>query len=275
MSNRKDSVKRDYHMHPQITRDPEFAEHFITSAVKLGFNEICITDHCPVPIDFASDRILNGKMEDYVTAVRNIAEKYRGEIVIRLGLEVDYFPQFEEYINKMLSGYGFDYILGSSHIHLKGYGFDFGAHTPDQVAEASLKNTLEAVKSGFFDTVAHLDMYRWYFNDTQSFPEYNEKYNIESHKNLVHQIFKVMQQKEMLIEINSMGLRKIFREQYPQKQILEWAKGFNLGVVFGSDAHVPEHVGYGYEQLKEAFPQMNCFAKKIRTFGRSSDKGGD
>jgi histidinol-phosphatase (PHP family) len=52
----------------------------------------------------------------------------------------------------------------------------------------------------------------------------------------------------MAIEINTSGLRRPVGEVYPSAAILAMARERDLPIVFGSDAHEPEHVGADFEQ---------------------------
>ena len=55
----------------------------------------------------------------------------------------------------------------------------------------------------------------------------------------------------MVIEINSAGLRKPIKEQYPSIDLLNIAYKMDIPITFGSDAHSINQIGYGYEEVKK------------------------
>lgn len=245
------SLKADYHTHPNIVKEFDVAEAFIQKAIDLKFDRIGITDHCPIPgYHLQRDRIPEGELERYLDYTHQLAEKYGGSIEIMTGLEVDYHPDYEQYIDWMLSKYKFDYVIGSVHLFLPFYGLDFYKKDANAVAHEFLEVTLQAAQSGFFDIIAHIDMYRWLF-DQEEYLISSEGYSSEMHLDLLRQLFEAIQEKDLFLEINSHGLRKSFKEQYPSPSMLELASEYRIRYIFGSDAHKPEDVGFAYESLED------------------------
>ena len=50
------------------------------------------------------------------------------------------------------------------------------------------------------------------------------------------------------MEVSTAGLRKPVGEIYPARAFLEMAVDAGLPIALSSDAHVPDQLGYGYEQ---------------------------
>lgn len=61
-------------MHPQVPGEQSLAEEFIQKAVSKGLEEICITDHMPLSISDAPDRIPVGRVGEYAERVSQLAE---------------------------------------------------------------------------------------------------------------------------------------------------------------------------------------------------------
>jgi len=74
---------KDYHMHPRIVTSPERFELFARKAIDAGIEEVCITDHMPVSVSNSPDRIPEGRVSEYCSSVRRLAEEYaRGEFEV-------------------------------------------------------------------------------------------------------------------------------------------------------------------------------------------------
>jgi histidinol-phosphatase (PHP family) len=60
---------------------------------------------------------------------------------------------------------------------------------------------------------------------------------------------KDIKQSGMALEINSAGLRKTIKEQYPSFELLKLAYELDIPITFGSDAHSIEQIGFGYNEV--------------------------
>ena len=117
----------DYHVHTEFSDDSTYPmEDVVKDAVRLGFDEICFTDHVDygVKVDWDSkeevtyrdgEPLANVDYPKYVEQVRNLQEAYQGKISLKLGMEfgvqMHTIPQFEA----LFSRYPFDFILLSVH----------------------------------------------------------------------------------------------------------------------------------------------------------------
>ena len=111
-------MRKDYHMHPTVLKKPERFPLFVQKALEMGVGEICVTDHMPLSISHAKDRLERGTVREYCARVRELAEEYRDKIKIKCGIEIDYHPSVIGEIEQVLGEGDFDVILGSSHIHI-------------------------------------------------------------------------------------------------------------------------------------------------------------
>ena len=53
------------------------------------------------------------------------------------------------------------------------------------------------------------------------------------------------------MEVSTAGLRKPVREIYPARALLDMAVDAGVPIALSSDAHLPEHVGFGYDRALE------------------------
>lgn len=248
----------DYHIHPGYSLDATGSiEEFCQAALKKGLREICFTTHFdtdPLRKEIDPFMIVEGKrvplLEALPTYLREVREAHgrheeRG-LVVKLGLEVDYAPHFEEKLRDTLSGIEVDYLLGSVHC-LEGIAFTdrreyercFQGRRVTDMCRAYFENLGALVRSDLFDCVGHLDGYKKY-----GFTYYGEKI-FSAHRGFIEPVLELMRSHDLGIEINTGSLRRGFSDFYPPREILELIRDYGVKVVaFGSDAHHPEEVGY-------------------------------
>ena len=111
-------MRRDYHMHPTVMQHPERFAAFVQTALERGIGEICVTDHMPLSLSSAKDRILPGTVREYCKRVRELAAAYADVITVKCGIEIDFHPSVMGEIEEVLGAGEFDYILASSHMHI-------------------------------------------------------------------------------------------------------------------------------------------------------------
>ena len=238
-------MRTDYHMHPMITQKPERFDEFAKKALAIGIEEVCITDHMPLSISNAADRIPAGKVGEYCRNVREAAERYEGKLSVKLGIEVDYHPAFVREIEDVLAQGDFDFVLGSTHMHLFLADQLDGRLSREEFARRALENTLAAVKSGYFQIIPHFDMFRWAFSKTDRYFFSGGEYRMEAYLDLITEILDEIAARGIRLEINPhfAETQKRIENTYPEAPIVEMALARNIQFQYGSDAHAPNSVG--------------------------------
>jgi len=186
---------KDYHIHPQIIKDESLFDAFAEEALKKGVQEVCITDHMPLIGSMASDRIPFGKVEEYCEKAKGIADKYQGKLSVKVGIEIDFHPSVMSEIEQVLEEGEFDFILASSHMHI--FIKEYPRYTFNDFAAAALENSIRAVEMGRFHALAHLDMYRFAFENPHRFPLVNDVYDVDIHKALINELLDKMAENGM------------------------------------------------------------------------------
>lgn len=239
-------------MHPTVLTAPERFDAFVSMALKKGIGEICVTDHMPLSISRASDRLVREGIADYCARVRELARRYEGQIRIKCGIEIDYHPSVISEIEYVLGEGDFDYILGSSHMHV--FVKDMNGLTYNDFARLAIENSILCAQSGAFDTLSHPDMFRFAFTNAKRFPLTDDGYAPEKHADLWSELLDTVKEKGMRLEINPHLAEKHGMEfVYPMPTVVEWALQRGIGFTYGSDAHAPESVGALIDEL-EAHP---------------------
>jgi len=112
------------------------------------------------------------------------------------------------------------------------------------------------------DIISHFDLPKKFNN----FPNIKEPIENEVVKTL-----ELIKKKDVAMEINTGGLRKDVKQQYPTKEIIQRMYEHDIPVLLGSDAHSPESIAYEFKRiinmLKEiGYSQLAHFNKRKRIF---------
>ena len=111
------------HMHTPLCRhavgEPE---EYAAVAEQRGLKGIIVTCHNPIPDGYAAgSRMFMEQFDEYLTLVERARQTWHGRVDVRLGLECDYFPGSETWLEKQLASADFHHILGSIHPHIRDY----------------------------------------------------------------------------------------------------------------------------------------------------------
>ena len=245
----------DYHVHLRPDDDGSAAEAFTaanaeryrTVAGERGIEELGVSEHVyrfrqaldvwrhPWWVPQAVD-----DLDEYCAFVR-------GETDLRLGLEMDFVPGREDRIAELLDARDFDYVIGSVHfvrggaVDLEGEWDVWGAgESPERVWRRYFETLAEAAASGLFDVMAHPDLVK-VWGRGRPWPEGDLRRYYEPAVEAFHEAGVAM-------EVSTAGLRKPVGEIYPSRPFLELALDAGLDLALSSDAHIPDHLGHGYEQ---------------------------
>lgn len=189
--------------------------------------------------DVLADRRLS--LDRYVDVILRARE---AGMPVRLGVEVDYFPETIGDVVAFLETYPIDVLVGSVH-WIGGFGFDKG-HSRDEwerrghraVYEQYFSLVAMLAASGLVDVIAHPDRVKMNGVRLSSEP-------VDLYKGLVEAAVSG----DVSVEINSGGLRHEVGEIYPTERLLEMFSGAGLSLTMASDAHLPEYAGWMFDHL--------------------------
>lgn len=225
-------------------------EEYIQEYIKMGFEKVAITDHCPEKneIDKRDDmRMKYTQKEEYLNSIKKLKEKYADKIQIETGFEVEYLPGEEENLkelkdetDKIMLGQHFIYDDNKELII-------FGTHNfTDEELIRYAEYIEKAVKLNIPDIIVHPDIYmykRETFGEIESkvanmICKVAEKYNIPLEINLA-QVFNrtYYEKKELNNEPIEKQKEKLSKVVYPRKEFWEIATKYNIKVLYGIDVH--------------------------------------
>jgi len=221
-------------------------EEYIKKAIELDIDIFGFSDHAPMIYE-PEYRMSLTQSKWYEQNILDLKEKYKDQIDIKLGYEVDFMSN-PKFIELQIINANVDYLIGSVHFLDKQddlWGFDNPAfiknyeHSDiDKIWEDYFQAISKMVQTGYFDIVGHLDLIKVF--------KYLPNKDI---KTIAYKTMKDIKKSNMVLEINSAGLRKPIKEQYPSKQLLELAFELDIPITFGSDAHSVDQIGFGYDKI--------------------------
>jgi len=213
-------------------------DEYIQRALELGIDIYGFSEHAPMDFD-PKYRLAFEEMEAYTSDILTAKEKYKGDIDILLGYEVDWL---QGHMSEKVLNADVDYLIGSVHFIDK-WSFDnpefIGAWENkdiDEIWKAYFEATEAMVKSGLFDVVGHLDLIKVF--------KFMPKQDVRV---LAKDVLEAIKKSNMVMEINTAGLRKPIGEMYPSRALLEEAYALDIPITFSSDAHAVDQIGLGYD----------------------------
>ena len=254
--------KTNYHIHPEFCDGKGSPEDLIKAAISRDFKIIGLSSHSMYP--FASTwHIAPRDFSDYVTAVRNAAEKFKDKITVLCGFEADYIPfvtkpDFETYKSKSP-----DYLIGSVHYIFTENGrlaVDYSAdklkERIEQLFNGNSKKTNQEyfklerkmLKEANFNIIGHPDLVRKNNEKLCMFNE-NDSWYREEIKITADEIKKA----GVIAEINTGAIaRGTMDDVYPSAEFLSLLRERNVPVTINTDCHSPEKIDCGYERALQA-----------------------
>ena len=98
----------DYHMHTNYSNDSQYdMEKAILKAIDMGLDEICFTEHS----DYGTMGNYVVDYEDYYQGYLKWKEKYKTQILIKLGGEFGFHMHTISSFQKDFKEYPFDFII--------------------------------------------------------------------------------------------------------------------------------------------------------------------
>lgn len=254
-----------YHNHSTWSDGKASLAELLHTARSMNIVEIGISDHWvlhPTGKRFKW-AMPTDRLAAYVAQILTLRENATGQgdppPLIRLGLEVDWFPGHEAALHEALAPYAFDYLIGSVHqVQIAGLGefvidmtpASWQKITPDQRNDLHRQywiNMKSLAESGLFDIVAHIDL--------------PKKFGFVPTIDLSHLVGEALDAiaaapNQPVVELNTAGWHKPCKDAYPSLEILRECRRRNIQTTLSADAHQAEHLlrdfAQGAQRLGEA-----------------------
>ena len=246
----------DYHVHlrpdePGTTAERHFtaanAERYRTVAAERGIAELGVAEH----IHRFTDALSIWQHPWWRANAHDDVDAYcafvREETDLRLGIEADFVAGREDRIAAFLEAREWDFVVGSVHflredaVDMAGDWDVWGRGEPaERVWRRYFETVAEAARSGLYDVMAHPDLVKVWGGERPA-PEGDPRRWYEP-------AVEGCLDGDVAVEVSTAGLRKPIGEIYPSRAFLEMVADAGLPVALSSDAHVPDDLGYRYEE---------------------------
>lgn len=248
-------LKSNYHTHTKLCNHAVgMCEDYIKKAIELGFKEIGMSDHAPVPREFMSEEdyeinwvFRNMTLEDYYEKyLPNLDEAintYGDQIKIYRGLETEFIEGHEEFYLGLKAN--LDYLnLGIHYFESNGRQLNSYDAIDYKTIYDYANTAIKGMNTGIFKCLVHPDLFFFQYKDENGEHKF-DKHCEKVSKMLIESAIK----NNMYIEINCNGLhnsRKYGSSDkwlYPLDEFWNIAKEYkDLKVIIGCDAHDPENL---------------------------------
>lgn len=260
-------MRTDYHNHLEKgTLTLEYLRKFIEKAQEEGIEEFGISEHAYhfyQTKDILSNPWVDERryydMKDYVALFEEA--RAAGYTKLKMSIEMDYTPGKHKEMEKFISSYDFDYVIGSVH-WVGDFGIDLAEYRNEwlkrDIKEVYLKyydQIVTLAESNLFNIVGHLDLVKIF----KHIPD-DKEFLLQQYERATDALSK----SKTCVEISTAGLRKPVGELYPDPTLLELCYKKGIPIVLSSDAHEPAHVGYAYEQAVKLAKRIGY--TKVATF---------
>ncbi len=283
----------DYHVHlhphlpaphgsprPGVYPDGHL-EAYVEAAAARGVDEVGFTEHlyrCREAADVLGafwerepNPVLARQSEDFVRSEQNLSlDRYVEEVVaakdrglpVKLGLEVDFFPETIDAVVDLTSGYPFDFLIGSVH-WIGGWAVDHHGAIDEyerrgvgQAYEDYFALEAALAGSGAVDVLAHADVVKKFGHRYPGDPSH-----------LYEAVSKEAAATATAVEVSSAGLHKPVGEIYPAPAFLRAFFEAGVPITLASDAHFPSECGQGHVEVVAAARSAG-FTEMVRFEGR-------
>lgn len=236
----------NYHVHTTLCNHATGTmPDFIRKAISLKLAEICFLDHLTLNPEGKGLTMAREEVALYFHATRNLAHQYRNAISVKVGLEIDFHPDFVGIFNSIVETFDFDVIGGSVHylgeidIVTRNSDWAKGKGETNAIYDRYFKQMNLMLDHPFFDVVCHFDLLKKFGRLPQ------KSFGCE-----IDGLLAKIKAKNLVLEVNTSGYELSVKEAYPSAEILKKCYRIGIPVTLGSDAHKPNQLVAHYEKAK-------------------------
>ena len=267
------------HTHTNFSDGKSTAEEVVQEAIRQGLKILGFSDHSPVPFE-NSFAIKNNEVNNYITTIKSLKEKYKDQIDIYCSMEMDFIPGIVKDFKQTKETLGLDYMIGS--VHLVGNDINrlwFIDGSKMETYDEGLYNYFDGdIKKGVraffhqynemivteeFDIVGHLDKIKMHNRD-RYFHEEDKWY-----RDYLMETLTLIKEKSLIVEVNTRGIyKKRSTDFYPSTWLLPVMRKMNIPVLISSDSHKTEEITLCFKEAEEAlinagYKETVCFENGV------------
>jgi histidinol-phosphatase (PHP family) len=227
-------IKTNWHTHTaRCGHAAGTDEEYVLCAIKGGIKTLGFSDHAAYREPSPGNRMDLEMVPDYIQSVRALGEKYKDQIQIHLGMEVEYYPDQWEELTWYRKNLDFC-ILGQHRITYDGPSIYRVSDSDNLMAYVDALE--EGCRHGLADYICHPDVVLW------SYPGVDETVLLAAER-----IADISVRYNMPLELNAgSGVHRGKREftdgvryAYPVRAVFEVFARKKCPVIIGLDIHNP------------------------------------
>ncbi|MGI6198256.1 MAG: histidinol-phosphatase HisJ family protein [Candidatus Cloacimonadaceae bacterium] len=253
-------ILTDYHLHSQYSWDSKLhAKDLLDKAISLNYTAIALTEHLDLlPWELSVNGLLS--LKEYSAYVDMLKTQYPQLKIIK-GIEIGDYHRVKDFASALVREIDLELTLGAVHFLSEQINVAVPLAYPlsdEQVKDYYLQN-LTLVRECEIDVLAHLGVYKRY---------YEQQPNEEHALPIVKDIFNVMIEKQIALEINYSPYRKDYGNCLPEPCFLELYKDMG-GKLFtiGGDCHHLDH----FNDFRHLLPEWALKMKRVQDIDGESD----
>jgi histidinol-phosphatase (PHP family) len=263
----------NYHSHCNFCDGAEDAEKYVMEAIRQGFTSYGFSSHIPLRDVDTSWNMRRERLEEYITLISGLKEKYAGQIALFCAFETDFRLSIHLRGELMAKYPQVDYTVGS--VHYVGF-FDDGRPWEVDGSRALFEKGLAEIFGGDIRAVL-----RAYFDQTCEMI-LEEKPDILGHadkikmhgffdtgdayfRSRMHEVLELLRQAGTIMEINTRGVYKGYTDDfYPGISFVKEAARMGIRLQVNSDAHTLGELSAGYDQAYSLLSEIGAIGVWIR-----------
>ena len=248
----------NFHTHTTFCDGKGTVEEMILEAIRLGLSEIGFSSHSY--IKDATYTLKQNTVDEYISTVREMADKYKGQIKIYLGIEAD--------VRSDIDLSPFDYVIGSAHyVFAGGVRFDvdhsvectrnaienYFGNDPYAYCEAYFEEVSKIYESTHCDIIGHFDLLTKFIERDPIFSTSHPRYIAARDRAL-----DVLLKTPAVFEVNTGAISRGYRTSpYPEDAVLMRLRESGRSVVVNTDCHSVSGLGC----------ELESSAKRVEALG--------
>lgn len=245
----------NYHSHTHFCDGAQHPEEYVIACIEKSYQSYGFSSHAPIP----GGSVWNMKEEDleeYISIIHLLKEKYQNELEIYLSMEVDYLEDLQgpaKYAGLI------DYTVGS--VHFIGKNPREKRFEMDGSYSKFLKGLEAHYQNNIVDAVEHYFRLNWDMiqNDPPDVIAHVDKiishlikYDasiIESnwYHDLLIETARIVEKSGAILEVNTRGLKSSkYPTIYPNLAFLKILKDYQIKYQMNADVHKTSDLDMGY-----------------------------
>lgn len=255
----------NYHSHCTFCDGRSPMEDFVKFAIANGIKKYGFSSHAPLPF-LTPWTMLADEFDDYESEFKRLKDKYKSEIELYIGLEVDYIHGYSDIRNDFFKNKQLDFTIGSIHYldkisDNKYWTIDGGFDEFDEGLKLlyggdirmATKRFFEIsafmIEKGGFDIVGHFDKITYHGLKYKDFSCTDTWF-----VTLVTEVLELIRDKGLILEINTKSLHD-HGITFPHQQFYKTIHEMKIPIVVNSDCHYPTKITAGFEPTYKALKE--------------------